>query len=226
VSLSWARVAGDVIDIALLSTVLRSPRTKRRVIGGLTALAGSPAIDTVLAVRATRAGRALAERPGAPVGHDRALARRDLPLLARPHEPAAVHEGGRVRRDPRRAPVALARPRARGAVVTWEVYLVEDRENQLIRWRTTADSDLESEGSVRFRPAPGARGTEVHFEVLYAPRRGAAGRVVTALLGGLAGVGVETDLRRLKQLLETGQIVHAHSHAHPSPRDTRVEVSP
>src|SRR6266545_3245508 len=59
--------------------------------------------------------------------------------------------------------------------------------------------------AVRFRSAPGGRGTEVRLDVEYDPPGSALGRTVARLLGSATEYRVEEDLRRLKQLLEAGE---------------------
>ena len=61
-------------------------------------------------------------------------------------------------------------------------------------------------GSVRFAGAPGARGTEVRVELVYTPPGGELGRAIAKLFGEEPGQQVRDDLRRFKQLIETGEI--------------------
>jgi uncharacterized membrane protein len=97
-----------------------------------------------------------------------------------------------------------------GLPFEWEAEVVEERENQLIAWRSVAGSEIDTVGSVGFRPAPGGRGTEVTVELEYTP----PGRELTAQLAKLVGQAPEQqlrqDLQRFKQLMETGQIIVAH----------------
>jgi uncharacterized membrane protein len=62
-------------------------------------------------------------------------------------------------------------------------------------------------GSVSFTPAPGDRGTEVRVELAYDLPGGALGKAVAKLFGEEPQQQVSDDLRRLKQVLETGQVV-------------------
>jgi uncharacterized membrane protein len=59
---------------------------------------------------------------------------------------------------------------------------------------------------VRFSPAPGARGTEVRVQLQYTPPGGAFGRGLAWLFGEEPDIQVKDDLRRFKQLMETGEI--------------------
>jgi uncharacterized membrane protein len=64
-----------------------------------------------------------------------------------------------------------------------------------------------NEGSVRFTDAPADRGTEVHVELRYDPPAGKAGALVAALFGEEPKQQVRDDLRRFKQVMETGEVV-------------------
>jgi uncharacterized membrane protein len=66
---------------------------------------------------------------------------------------------------------------------------------------------VEESGSVRFTPAPGGRGTEVHVRLRYDMPGGKVGQAIARLLGEDPRQQVDDDLRRLKQVLETGEVV-------------------
>ena len=93
-----------------------------------------------------------------------------------------------------------------GTTVEWEAETVEDREGELIAWRSVEGSQIQNRGTVRFQPAPGARGTEIRVELEYAPPAGKLGRGVAWLFGEEPDQQIRDDLRRFKQLLETGEI--------------------
>jgi uncharacterized membrane protein len=93
-----------------------------------------------------------------------------------------------------------------GMKVQWEAEIVEEREPELIAWRSVEGSTIRNSGSVRFVRAPGARGTEVHVDMRYEPPAGTVGRSIAWLFGRDADQQISDDLRRVKQLLETGEI--------------------
>jgi uncharacterized membrane protein len=80
---------------------------------------------------------------------------------------------------------------------------------------------------VTFSDAPGGRGTEVHLALRYAPPAGGgAGPSVASFLWKAAvGLRIEADLRRCKQLLETGHVVHSDASAHRGPHPGRPSTS-
>src|SRR5579875_1956057 len=67
--------------------------------------------------------------------------------------------------------------------VEWDAEVVEDRPNALIAWRSLDGAAVTNSGAVRFTPAPGDRGTEVHVDLRYDPPAGALGAAVAKLFG-------------------------------------------
>ncbi|MFC0029910.1 SRPBCC family protein [Micromonospora chaiyaphumensis] len=84
------------------------------------------------------------------------------------------------------------------------VRLVEERANELLRYATTVPAGMRTQWTVRFGPGPEPDRTEVH-EVLRTPF-GALGRIALTLIGKPPAAEVAANLRRLKQLLETGEV--------------------
>ena len=93
--------------------------------------------------------------------------------------------------------------------VTWEAELVEDVPGEVIAWRSLPGADIDNSGSVRFREAPAGRGTEVRVHIRYALPGGRAGALVARLAGEEPHQQVEDDLRRFKQVIETGAVVRS-----------------
>ena len=93
-----------------------------------------------------------------------------------------------------------------GTSVEWDAEIVEDVPDRRIAWRSLAGATVENSGSVRFEPAPGDQGTEVYVEIDYRPRGGALGTVVAKLFGEEPNRQIGDDLRRFKQIVETGEI--------------------
>jgi len=107
-----------------------------------------------------------------------------------------------------------------GVPVSWEAEIINDVSPELISWRSTGDSDVVSAGSVRFKAAGGDHGTEVRVKLQYDPPAGKVGATVAWLFGEDPQTQIEEDLRRFKQLLETGEISTGERYAAPS--DVRV----
>lgn len=90
--------------------------------------------------------------------------------------------------------------------VTWETRLVEDQPGEVLRWESLEDAAVPMEGTVRFRPAPGDRGTEVTLLLHLDPPGGALGNRVLNRLDIVPETLVGEALRRSKRLAETGEI--------------------
>ena len=104
-----------------------------------------------------------------------------------------------------------------GRRVEWEAEIVNERENELLAWRTVPGSDVDHAGSVLFRDAPGGRGTEVRVVMEYRPPAGKLGAAVAGLAGEDPDRQVREDLRRFKQRMEAGEV--ATTEGQPSGRD-------
>ena len=74
------------------------------------------------------------------------------------------------------------------------------------RW---TGSKIDNSGTVRFVAAPGDQGTEVHVELRYDVPGGAVGALVAKLFGEEPAMQVKDDLRRFKQIVETGEIARS-----------------
>jgi uncharacterized membrane protein len=93
-----------------------------------------------------------------------------------------------------------------GKKLEWDSESIEQRENEMISWRSLPGADIDNAGSVWFSPVPGDRGTVVRLEMKYVPPGGKAGALISKMFRQDADSEVEEDLNRLKTLLETGQL--------------------
>ncbi|SPJ23909.1 SRPBCC family protein [Palleronia abyssalis] len=84
--------------------------------------------------------------------------------------------------------------------------IVDDRPGEAISWVSTESSDIAHEGRVTFRDAPGGRGTEVSLILRYDAPAGMLGRAIAKMLQAEPHLQARRDLKRLKMLLETGEI--------------------
>ena len=211
----WARVAGDALDLALLGATMANPENDR----GRTTFATL----NVLAVAALDvvAAKQLSRQPDTPA-HEKmeqgiihtkrsVTVRRpveevyafwrdyaNLPRFMRHLESVTV-TGDRTSHWVAKAPA--------GKTVEWDAELTEDVPNERIAWHSLPGADVHNGGAVTFTPAPGGRGTEVRVELEYDPPFGKLGSKVAMLWREEPGQQVQDDLRHLKQVLETGDIV-------------------
>lgn len=105
---------------------------------------------------------------------------------------------------PNRARWTIAGPG--GSTVDVDVEIAEERENELIAWRTLPDSAVTAEGRVSFRDVIGRPGTVVEAEVAYIPPGGEIGRWMGKLFQAVPAIQGKHELKRFKMLMETGEI--------------------
>lgn len=211
----WARVAGDAMDLALLGSALRgSGRRHARTTAAAAAVAAIAAVDLYAAVRSTRSPAAAGtvevhatttvNRPARQV-YDfwRGLER--LPqFMAHVEEVrwldfTTTH--WRVK-----APF--------GRHVEWDARIVEDVPGQRLSWRSVEGADVDNEGTVAFTERTGGRGTEVHVTLRYAVPGGKPGELLARAAGEDPHQQVQDDLRRFKQVMETGEVVRSDGAPH------------
>ncbi len=95
-----------------------------------------------------------------------------------------------------------------GGTVEWDAEIIHEEPNKVIGWRSIGDADVVNAGSVNFDRAPGNRGTEVRVSLQYEPPAGKVGAAVAAWFGEEPTQQVRDDLKRLKRVLETGELVN------------------
>jgi uncharacterized membrane protein len=199
----WSRVAGDAMDISYLGWEIVSGGSRRRGRTGaaLASLLGITALDVLCGVALnSRPNHAVAaitiNRPPEEIyrfWHDF----KNLPSFMSNLEQVEI-TGERTSHWKAWGPA--------GALVEWDAEIVEDRPNELIVWQSIGSPQVEHFGQVRFRPAPGGRGTEVIVVVRFDLVGGTLGQAMAKLFGKEPGQEISGDLRRLKQVLETGEV--------------------
>jgi len=93
--------------------------------------------------------------------------------------------------------------------VEWDAEIINEVQNQVIGWRSLPGADVVSAGSVNFRRARSGRETQIDVNLQYAPPAGTAGSYAAMLFGREPSQMIREDLRRLKQILETGEVAQA-----------------
>ncbi len=95
-----------------------------------------------------------------------------------------------------------------GRTVEWDAVVTDEQENAFIAWASEPGADVPSSGRIDFREA-GARGTVVTATILYDPPAGVVGKLIAKMFQREPAVQARRDLRRFKQLMETGEIATA-----------------
>jgi uncharacterized membrane protein len=186
------------------------------------AVAGITAVDLVTAVRANQ-GR---PRKGAYQAHGSVTVNRGVEDTYRfwhdfQNLPRFMYHLQSVRMTGNRRSHWTAKAPA-GRSVDWDVEVVEDRPDEFIKWRSVDSSPVPNSGCVRFVPAAGGHGTEVRVDLEFAVPGGRLGTAVAKIFGEHPQQQVSDDLRRFKQMIETGEI--ARSDGSPDGTSIRQQV--
>jgi uncharacterized membrane protein len=104
-----------------------------------------------------------------------------------------------------------------GKTVEWDSSLTADEPGRLIAWRSDEGASVRNSGQVEFRDSPDGRGTVVTVTLTYDPPGGSIGQMIAKLFQKEPKVQARQDLRRFKQLMETGEISTA-APPHAAPR--------
>jgi uncharacterized membrane protein len=220
----WSRVGGDAMDLALLKSAMDSPRSDRnRVATATMAVLGITAADLLASTRMTAEPTAPYEAMQARDVHATAAVTVQAPLnevfgywdgfqsLPRFMSDAATVQ---ITGD-RRSHWTLSAPA--GMSLEWDAEITDSRPNEQISWRTAEGANVSVEGVVRFRTAPGNRGTQVIFDAYFTPPGGELGKKIAGIFAEALGTKIGNDLRRFKQLVELGEIVHSDDSIIPGP---------
>lgn len=234
-----ARVAGDLMDLTVLGAAMRGRRVNRAQLALAAAMVlGVTALDVIATLKVSRGG----DSAYSPTRSGRMKPTTKTIVVNR--SPDEVYQFWLNFENFPRFMTSLESVRDLGAgrshwkavgpagqTFEWDAELVENRPNELIRWRSLPGADVDNEGSARFERAPGGRGTLVRVNLRYDPPGGAAGSLAAMLFGAEPGQEVREELRRFKQVLEIGEVVRSdasiHESMHPArPPERSVPLQP
>ena len=91
-----------------------------------------------------------------------------------------------------------------GMRVEWDARIINEVSNKVIGWQSLEGSTISTAGSVNFDQDP--HGTRVTVHLQYNPPGGRLGAAVAKLFGEEPNQTIREDMRRFKQLMETGEI--------------------
>ena len=92
-----------------------------------------------------------------------------------------------------------------GATMAWDARITQEEQDRLIAWTSEPGADIANSGRIEFRDA-GARGTVVTATIAYDPPGGVIGKVIAKMFQREPAIQARRDLRRFKQLMETGEV--------------------
>ena len=93
-----------------------------------------------------------------------------------------------------------------GKTVEWDSVLTEDIPGEVLAWESVEGADIRNTGRIEFRDSTAGRGTEVTVTIVYDPPGGDLGKLIAKLFQKEPKVQARRELRRFKQLMETGEV--------------------
>jgi uncharacterized membrane protein len=93
-----------------------------------------------------------------------------------------------------------------GKTVEWDSEITQDEVGRVIAWQSLEGASVRNSGRVDFVDSPDGRGTVVRVTLTYDPPAGTVGKLIAKLFLKEPKVQARQDLRRFKQLMETGEV--------------------
>jgi len=93
-----------------------------------------------------------------------------------------------------------------GTKFEWQAEIINEKENELIAWRSVDGSEVDTAGSVHFRELPNGRGTEMRVSLKYDAHAAQLADPIARMLGTSPQQQIHEDLQRFKQVMETGEV--------------------
>ncbi len=87
--------------------------------------------------------------------------------------------------------------------LSWDSEIIEDKENEIIRWRSMPDSRFNNSGSLSLEKKEGSDATEATVELRYNPPVGHDSFLENEILERITDMQMKDDLRNLKCIMES-----------------------
>jgi uncharacterized membrane protein len=207
----WTRVVGDAMDLAVLARALRRHDGQRigRTFAATAAIAGITGLDVYAGLRLRRQSRkehAVDLTATTTVGKDPQEVYAFWRQFDRlPDFMAHVEDVRQL--DDKRSHWKVSAPF--GHTVEWDAEIIEDVPGERLVWHSVKGADVDNAGTVTFTRAPRAQGTEIHVTLTYDVPGGKLAEALARWAGEDPHQQLDDDLRRLKQVLETGEVVRS-----------------
>ena len=107
-------------------------------------------------------------------------------------------------RDERNSHWVVAGPAGRD--VEFDSVITEAVPGERLAWRSSEGSDIANSGWIELKDAPTDRGTVVRALISYDAPGGVIGKAIAKIFQREPNLQLRRDLRRLKQLMETGEV--------------------
>ena len=89
-----------------------------------------------------------------------------------------------------------------GIEVQWDAEIFNQRENELIAWRSLPDSEIATAGSVHFKSVYDGHSTRLTVSLKYDPPGGKLGANIASIMGEGLEAQLQKDLHRFQQSME------------------------
>lgn len=212
----WSRVAGDVIDFALVGQALTHRRNnKQKLLIATAAFSAVALLDVVAALSQTHKK----DTPNLRL-------KRSIKVNGTPDE---LYE---LWRQPETLPKIMKHfaefthidaqrshwkiPAAVGPALEWEAVIVEEREGKYLRWESLPGTTLPTRGWVNFRSLGKGDKTEVCLCLDFEPPAGALGEAALKLVQGIPNGLVQDMLNQFKTLSQTHKNISLTGNHNPS----------
>jgi uncharacterized membrane protein len=203
----WSRVAGDLVDLASLGSVLGGRGNSRgKAVFSIASVAGVTVLDVMCAQKlATNGGNGHACRAEANLIVNVSPQQcyefwrnfENLPKFMDYLQSVRTTEGNRSHWV---AEVG-------GQTFEWDAEIESDVPNERITWHSLPGSDVVNSGAVEFERAPGGRGTIVRVQMDYGNMMQALASAVATVAGKHPEQMIRKELVRFKQVMEVGEVI-------------------
>ena len=90
--------------------------------------------------------------------------------------------------------------------VEWDSLITEDAPGEVIAWTSAEGASVPNSGRIEFKDSSNGRGTIVTATSAYDPPASKLGELIAKMMGKEPKIQARRDLRRFKQLMETGEL--------------------
>lgn len=211
----WSRVLGDAIDLVALASIFACKKSNKAAnLFAMTNVLAVTAMDVLTAIE-------LSKRKGTLTDDGFVHVKQSLFINRSPAEVYKYWHNFEKLPSFMRHVVSVS-PKAgdkyhwvvkaaAGTTVEWDAEITEDRPNEKITWQSLPGTPIMNTGTVSFIALPADRGTLLEVEIFYRPPMGIVGAQVGKLFREEPTVQLKDDLRRFKQIVETGEIIRSDS---------------
>jgi uncharacterized membrane protein len=201
----WGRVAGDVLDLAMLGVASTRTKNKGRIAGAIAGVAAVTFLDVMASVKAHKT----AVRANHPVMFSVTIGKPARAVYEMFRDFARLPEfmdylESVTELDSKRSRW-VAKPFGLGKTVEWEAEITDDVPGTVIAWQSVEGESIQTKGRVTFAEAPGnPDATEVRVEMQLGVKFLGPSNAIAKFF---SKPQIKGDLRRFKQVMETGEVL-------------------